>query len=212
MIIHVPVVIKTRGDAVRCESLGVCQGQSTVIGRVLCVGITGNSMCLAAYHWQKDFSIGWKWLAMPRQCFSSGTAADGRTPPPPVQRPSQSLPKITTDDYVHQIFITSCMWFRRGVLCDGGLRDSCAHWLICFKSNLYSKVVPLIISYDTKSTFIRWWRHHQMVTAVPSGLLYNWMLSVVQFSAISIVLLLDFVSFFEEVDGGKYWQHNTNYK
>ena len=50
VIIRVLVVIKTWGDAVRPESLGVCLGQSTVIGRVLRVDITGNSVCLAAYH------------------------------------------------------------------------------------------------------------------------------------------------------------------
>ena len=57
VIIRVPAVIKTWGDAVRRESLGVCLGQSTVIGRMLRVGITGNSVCLAAYHWQLDFSV-----------------------------------------------------------------------------------------------------------------------------------------------------------
>ena len=41
---------------VRRQSLAVCHGQSTVIGRVLRVGITGNSVCLAAYHWQMHFS------------------------------------------------------------------------------------------------------------------------------------------------------------
>ena len=51
VLIHVPAVIKTWGDAVRRESLGICHGQSTVIGRVLRIGITGNSVCLAAYHW-----------------------------------------------------------------------------------------------------------------------------------------------------------------
>ena len=66
-------MIKTWGDAVRRESLGVCHGQILVIGRVLRVGITGHSMCLAAYHWQMDFSV-------LRQCFSSGTAAEGHTP------------------------------------------------------------------------------------------------------------------------------------
>ena len=50
MIIRVSAVIKTSGDVVRCKSLGICQGQSTVIGRVLRIGITGNSVCLAAYH------------------------------------------------------------------------------------------------------------------------------------------------------------------
>ena len=55
LIIRVPAVIKTWGDAIRCESLGVCHGHSTVIGRVLCVGITGNNVCLAAYPWKMDF-------------------------------------------------------------------------------------------------------------------------------------------------------------
>ena len=55
---------------------------------------------------------------MLRQCFSSGTAADGHTPY--KARPSQNWQKITTYDHVHQIFITSCTWFRRGVLCDRG--------------------------------------------------------------------------------------------
>ena len=50
VIIHVPAVIKTWEDAVRRESLGTCHRRSTVIGRVLRVGIAGNSMCLAAYH------------------------------------------------------------------------------------------------------------------------------------------------------------------
>ena len=55
---------------------------------------------------------------MLRQCFSSGTAADSHTPY--KARPSENWPKITTYDHVHQIFITSCTWFRRGVLCDRG--------------------------------------------------------------------------------------------
>ena len=125
VIIRVPAVIKTWGDAVRRESLGVCLGQSTVIGRALRVGITVNSVCLAAYHWQMDFSVLKQCLgsahAVLRQCFSSGTAADGHTPY--KARPSQNWPKITTYDHVHQIFITSCTWFRRGVLCDRGLRQ-----------------------------------------------------------------------------------------
>ena len=103
--IRVPAVIKTWGDAVRRESLGVCHGQSTIIGREVRVGITGNSVCLAAYHWQMDFSV-------LRQCFNSGTAADGHTPY--KARPSQNWPKITTYDHVRQIFRTSCTWFRRG--------------------------------------------------------------------------------------------------
>ena len=50
VIIRVPAVIKTWRVAVRRESLGVCHGQSTVIAWVLRVDITGNSVCLAAYH------------------------------------------------------------------------------------------------------------------------------------------------------------------
>ena len=50
VIIRVPDVIKTLGDAVRRESLGVRHGQSMVIGRVLRVCITGNGVCLAACH------------------------------------------------------------------------------------------------------------------------------------------------------------------
>ena len=42
---------------------------------------------------------------MRRQCFSSGTAADGHTPS--KTRPSQNWPKITTYDHVHRIFITN---------------------------------------------------------------------------------------------------------
>ena len=101
VITRVPAVIKTWGGAVRRESLGVCHGQSTVIGRVLRVGITGNSVCLSAYHWQMDFSAYWTWLAVLRLCFSSGTAADGHTPY--KTRPSQNWPKITTYDHVQQI-------------------------------------------------------------------------------------------------------------
>ena len=41
--------------------------------------------------------------------------------PYPVQtRSSQNWSKITTYEHVHQIFITSCRWFRREVLCDRG--------------------------------------------------------------------------------------------
>ena len=58
---------------------------------------------------------------MLRQCFSSGTAVDAHTPY--KARPSQNWPKITTYDHVHQIFITSCTWFRRGVLCDRGFNS-----------------------------------------------------------------------------------------
>ena len=121
VIIHVPAVIKTWADVVRRESLGVCHGQSTVIERVLHVGNTGNSVCLVAYRWQMNFSIGWTWLAVLRQCFSSGTASNGHTPY--KARPSQNLPKITTYDQVHQIFITSRTWFRCGVLWDWGFRE-----------------------------------------------------------------------------------------
>ena len=55
---------------------------------------------------------------MLRQCFSSGTAADCHTSY--KAQPSQNWPKIATYDHVHQIFIASCTWFRRGVLCDPG--------------------------------------------------------------------------------------------
>ena len=139
VIIRVPAVIKTWGDAVRRESLGVCLGQSTVIGRVLRVGITVNSVCLAAYHWQMDFSVlkqclGSAWAVL-RQCIGSGTAADG--PTPYKAWPSQNWPKITTYDHVHQIFITSCTWFRRGVLCDRGLMKS---WM----DGLPVNIMPLI--------------------------------------------------------------------
>ena len=117
LIIRVPAVIKTWGDAVRRESLGICHGQSRVIGRVLHVGITRNSLCLADYHWQIYFSV-------LRQCL--GSASTMERPPPAVPRhkarPSQNWPKFTTYDHVHQIFITSCTCFRRGVLCDRGLR------------------------------------------------------------------------------------------
>ena len=89
VMIRVPAVLKTWGDTVRRESLGVCHGQSMVIRRVLRVGITEKSVCLAAYHWQMDFSSGWTWLVVLRQCFSSGTAADGHTPY--KARPSQNL-------------------------------------------------------------------------------------------------------------------------
>ena len=44
VIVRVPAVIKTWGDAVRREGLGVCHGQSTVIGRLLRVGMKGNSV------------------------------------------------------------------------------------------------------------------------------------------------------------------------
>ena len=57
LIIRVPAVIKTWGDAVRRESLEACPGQSTVIGQVLRDGIAENSVCLAAYHWQMDFPV-----------------------------------------------------------------------------------------------------------------------------------------------------------
>ena len=47
----------------------------------------------------------WTWLAVLRQCFSSGSDADGHTPY--KVRPSHNWPKVTTYDHVHQIFITS---------------------------------------------------------------------------------------------------------
>jgi hypothetical protein len=46
--------LKAWGDVVRCESLAVCHGQSTVIGRMLRVGMKGNSVCFMAYHWQRS--------------------------------------------------------------------------------------------------------------------------------------------------------------
>jgi hypothetical protein len=49
--------IKTWEEPVRRKSLAVCQGQSTVIGRVLRVGINGNSLSFAAYHRQVDLSV-----------------------------------------------------------------------------------------------------------------------------------------------------------
>ena len=51
-------------------------------------------------------------------------------------RPSQNWPKITTSDHVHQIFITSCTWFKRGVLCDRGLSNflsNCIHFASSIK-------------------------------------------------------------------------------
>ena len=117
VIIRVPAVIKIWGDAVRRESLGVCHGQSTVIGRVLRVGITRNSVCLAAYHWHMDFSV-------LRQCLGSVSAVE--QPPTAIPRTkygqAKNCPNITTYDHVHQIFITFCTWFSRGVLCDRGFK------------------------------------------------------------------------------------------
>ena len=96
VIIHVPAVIKTWGDAVRRESLGVCLRQSTDIGRVLRVGITENSVCLAAYDLQMDFSV-------LRQCLGSASAVEQ----PPMATPrtkhgqakiDQKLPLTTTSN------------------------------------------------------------------------------------------------------------------
>ena len=102
-----------------------------VIGWLLRVGITENNVCLAAYHWQMDFS-------MHRQCFSSETASDGHTPY--KARPSQNWPNITTYDHFHQIFITSRTWFRHGVLGDWGL----SHWQnLCF-TTLHHYIIPFI--------------------------------------------------------------------
>ena len=57
---------------------------------------------------------------MLRQCLGSASAVE--QPPTAIPshkaRPSQNWPKITTYDHVYQIFIISCTWFRRGVLCD----------------------------------------------------------------------------------------------
>ena len=119
VIIRVPAVIKTWGDTVRPESLRVCHGQSTVVGRVLRVGITGNSVCLTAYHWQMDFSV-------LRQCLGSASAVEQPSTAIPRTKhgQAQNWPKITTYDHIHQIFVTSCTWFRRGVLCDRGLKQT----------------------------------------------------------------------------------------
>ena len=78
-------MIKTWGDAVRRESLGVCLGQSTDIGRVLRVGITGNSVCLAAYDLQMDFSV-------LRQCLGSASAVE--QPPTAIPRTKHAQAKI----------------------------------------------------------------------------------------------------------------------
>ena len=103
----------------KTRKLGVCHGQSTVIGLVLRVGITGNSVSSAAYHWQMDFSV-------LRQCLGSASAVE--QPPTAIPRykaqPSQIWPEINTYDHVHQIFITSCTWLRRGVLCYRGFINS----------------------------------------------------------------------------------------
>ena len=65
------------GDAVRRESLVDSHGQNTVIRRVLRVGITGINVCLAAYHWQMDFSV-------LRQCLGSASA---------VEQPPTAMPR-----------------------------------------------------------------------------------------------------------------------
>ena len=67
-----------------CRSV-VCHGQSTVIRRVLRVGITGNSVCLAAYHWQMDFSV-------LRQCLGSASAVE--QPPTAITRTKHGQAKI----------------------------------------------------------------------------------------------------------------------
>lgn len=50
VIVRVPAVIETWIDAVRRGSFAVFHVKSTVIGLLLRVGITANSVCLAAYH------------------------------------------------------------------------------------------------------------------------------------------------------------------
>ena len=100
VIIRVPAVIKTWGDAVRRESLGICHGQSTVIGRVLRVGITGNSGLSLTNIFSRAYAV-------LRQCLGSASAVEQppTTIPRHKARPSQNWPKITTYDHVHQIFI-----------------------------------------------------------------------------------------------------------
>ena len=100
LIIRVLAVIKTWGDALRPESLGVCHWQSTVTGRMLHVGITGL--------------ITDKWIF---QCLGSASAVEQPTTAIPRTKhdQAQNWPKIITYDHIHQIFITSCTWFRRSV-------------------------------------------------------------------------------------------------
>ena len=89
-----------------------------------------------------DFSAYWTWLAVLRQCFSSGTGADSHTPY--KARPSQNLLKITTYDHVYQIFITSCRWFRRGVLCDWGFTWSNADVSSVYKVKWHSFFLAIV--------------------------------------------------------------------
>ena len=72
---------------------------------------------------------------MLRQCLGSASAVEQPPTAKPRHkaRPSQNWPKITTYDHVHQIFITSCTWFRRGVLCDRGLTTP--HVIVFFCGN-----------------------------------------------------------------------------
>ena len=69
MVIRVPGVIKTWGDAVRCESLGICHGRSTVIRQVLGVGITGNSVF-------SGLSLTNIFFTVLRQCLGSASAVE----------------------------------------------------------------------------------------------------------------------------------------
>ncbi len=94
-IIRVMPAMKSWRDALGRESLAICHGQKTVIGGVLRVGITGNSVCLTSYHWQMDFTCGW--LAVFRPCFRSGTVADGHIPykARPSQKIDSKLPRTT---------------------------------------------------------------------------------------------------------------------
>ena len=90
VVVHVPAVIKTWGDAVRRERGLSRTEHSHRAGVMRWYHGTENSVCLAAYHWQMDFSAYWMWFAVLRQCFSSGTAADGHTP-----YKSKAKPKLT---------------------------------------------------------------------------------------------------------------------
>ena len=139
-MIRVPAVIKTWGDAVRRESLGICHGQSTVIGRVLRVGNTGKKRVFSGLSLTNIF---FRAQAVLRQCLGSASAVE--QPPTAIPshkaRPSQNWPTITTYDHVHQIFITSCTWFRRGVLCDQGFTDIRGHTNI-FHWRLHRNVTP----------------------------------------------------------------------
>ncbi len=61
---------------------------------------------------------GWTWIAVFRQCFSSGRAADGHIPY--KARSSQNWPKNYRVRSHPIDFHKFCTWFRCRVLCDRG--------------------------------------------------------------------------------------------